>query len=446
MGEDDGETEITVTAEIDGAAQFPGATTVRVSVGGGTATSTDDYGAVTSFDVTIGAGEESGTATFDFTPAPDTLAEGDETVDVTGVSGALTITRDTITIDDAETAPTGITLTVSPDEVGEDDGETEITVTAEIDGAAQFPGATTVRVSVGGGTATSTDDYGAVTSFDVTIGAGEESGTATFDFTPAPDTLAEGDETVDVTGVSGALTITRDTITIDDAETAPTGITLTVSPDEVGEDDGETEITVTAEIDGAAQFPGATTVRVSVGGGTATSTDDYGAVTSFDVTIGAGEESGTATFDFTPAPDTLAEGDETVDVTGVSGALTITRDTITIDDAETAPTGITLTVSPDEVGEDDGETEITVTAEIDGAAQFPGATTVRVSVGGGTATSTDDYGAVTSFDVTIGAAGGERDRHFRLHSRTRHPGGGGRDRGRYGRVGRSDDHQGHYHH
>ena len=503
------------------------AKTVTVSVGGGTATSATDYDAVANFDITIAAGDASKSGTFDLTPTNDVLDEANETIDITGTSGSLTITPATITITDNDAAPSGITLSVSQAAVGEEDGETEITVTATVNGSTRYVDAKTVTVSVGGGTATSATDYGAVENFDIIIAAGDASKSGTFDLTPTNDVLHEANETINVTGTSGSLTITPATVTITDDDAAPSGITLSVSPATVGEGAGETEITVTATVNGSTRYVDAKTVTVSVGGGTATSATDYGAVENFDIIIAAGEASKSGTFDLTPTDDDLHEGSETIDVTGTSGSITITKATIsltdndgqpsfavadasaaegevitftvtrsgamdnavsvkwntkaasgtgaastsdyttmttatkldfakgvgsqtftvattedvlvegdetflveltepvgatisdaeatgTITDDDAAPTGITLSVSPTTVGEGAGETEITVTATVNGSTRYADAKTVTVSVGGGTATSATDYGAVENFDIIIAAGDASKSGTFDL--------------------------------
>ena len=85
------------TATLDGASTFVTATTVTVSVGGGGATSGADYAAVANFDVTIAAGEASGTGTFDLAPTQGTLHEDTETIGVTGAS-RVTVTGDVISL------------------------------------------------------------------------------------------------------------------------------------------------------------------------------------------------------------------------------------------------------------------------------------------------------------------------------------------------------------
>ena len=394
-------TTVTVTATLDGSATLLTDTDVTVSVGGGSATSGTDYAAVSDFTVTIPKETASGSGTFTLTPTQDTIAEGDESIDVTGTADGFTVTKAEVTLTDDDTASGSITLTVSPTSVGEDDGATTVTVTATLGGSATLLTATEVSVSVGGGTATSGTDYAAVSDFTVTIPKETASGTGTFTLTPTQDTIAEGDESIDVTGMATDFTVTKAEMTLTDDETAPAAITLTASPTSVGEDDGATTVTVTATLDGSATRPGATDVTVSVGGGSATSGTDYTAVSDFTVTIPKETASGTGTFTLTPTQDDIAEGDESIDVTGMATDFTVTKAEMTLTDDETAPAAITLTASPTSVGEDDGATTVTVTATLDGSATRPGATDVTVSVGGGSATSGTDYTAVSDFTVTI---------------------------------------------
>ena len=394
-------TTVTVTATLDGSATLPGATEVSVSVGGGSATSGTDYTAVSDFTVTIPKESTSGTGTFTLTPTQDDIAESDESIDVTGTADGFTVTKAEVTLTDDDTAPASITLTTSPTSVLESASGTTVTVTATLDGSATLPGATEVSVSVGGGTATSGTDYTAVSNFTVTIPKERASGSGTFTLTPTQDTIAEGGESIDVTGTADGFTVTKAEVTLTDDETAPASITLTTSPASVGEDDGATTVTVTATLDGSATLLTATEVTVSVGGGSATSGTDYTAVSDFTVTIPKETASGTGTFTLTPTQDDIAEGDETIDVTGAADGFTVTKAEMTLTDDDTAPASITLTTSPTSVGEDDGATTVTVTATLDGSATRPDATDVVVSVGGGSATSGTDYTAVSDFTVTI---------------------------------------------
>ena len=246
----------------------------------------------------------------------------------------------TVTVTDDDAAPSGITLTASPDSVTENGGAKTITVTAAVNGATRFAEARTVSVSVGGGTAVSDTDYTAVVSFDITIGAGEDDASNTFTLTPTNDVLAEGNETIGVTGTLSGVTITSDEITLTDDDAAPSGITLTVdtngatagTPSTVAEDAGATVVTVTATVNGTTRYVDAKTVAVNVADGTAASPADYAEVSNFDITIAAGADSQTGSFTVTPVDDDLDEANETIDVTGTLTDITVTAATVTLTD------------------------------------------------------------------------------------------------------------------
>ena len=98
-------------------------------------------------------------------------------------------------------------------------------------------------------------------------------------------------------------------------------MTLSLNPAAVGESAAATAVTVTASLNNS-PLPTATTVTVSRTGGTATSGTDYTAINAFTVTIQDGQTSGTATLSFDPTGDSLAEGNETVILTGSATGLT----------------------------------------------------------------------------------------------------------------------------
>ena len=424
VGEGAGETEITVTATVNGSTRYVDAKTVTVSVGGGTAISGTDYDAVTNFDITIAAGDASKDGTFDLTPTDDVLDEANETINVTGTSGSLTITPTMVTITDDDAAPGTITISVDADTgtngtqttIAENGGAKTVRVTATITGDTRFVEAKTVTLEVGADADSAEEgvDYANVGTQSIRINAGAASGYVEFTLTPTNDVLHESTETISLDGTVTGVAVTDSSLTLTDDDAAPSGITLSVSPAAVGEEDGETEITVTATVNGTTRYVDAKTVTVSVGGGTAISGTDYDAVTNFDITIAAGDASKDGTFDLTPTDDVLDEANETINVTGTSGSLTITSATVTINDDDAAPTGITLTVSPATVGEGAGETEITVTATVNGSTRYVDAKTVTVSVGGGTATSDTDYDAVANFDIVIAAGDASEDGTFDL--------------------------------
>ena len=408
VGEGAGETEITVTATVNGTTRYVDAKTVTVSVGGGTAISGTDYGAVANFDITIAAGDASNTGTFDLTPTQDDLHEGSETINVSGTSDSLTITPATVTINDDDGQPS---FAVADASANEGDAITfTVTRSGAMDNAVSVKWNTKAATGAG---AASTSDYTVMTTatkLDFAKGVG----TQTFTVATTEDNLHEGNETflVELTEPAGGTIDTAEaTGTINDDDAEPTGITLTVSPATVGEGAGETEITVTATVNGTTRYVDAKTVTVSVGGGTAISGTDYDTVTNFDITIAAGDASNTGTFDLTPTQDDLHEGSETINVSGTSDSLTITPATVTINDDDAAPSGITLSVdtngstsgTPNTVAEGAGATVVTVTATVNGTTRYVDAKTVAVSVADNTAASPADYAAVSGFNITIAA-------------------------------------------
>ena len=271
-----------------------------------------------------------------------------------------------ITVNAAGTAPTGLTLSFDPATVTESATATTITVTATfVGGTFTTERVVTFNSRTGdgtAGTATEVDDYTAVSNTNLTIPANAASGTTTFPFTAAVDTVAEPDgETVEFEGslflmgttlpFDTTVTVTGATITINDpvVANAPTGVTLSVNPATVTESATPTDITLTATFVGGT-FGEDRTAFFRTQGGTATAAGtDYTGVPRTDITIPANAASGSVTIAFTANVDTDVEADgETVFFTGglrnldgtTDTSFTVSRTTLTINDpvaANTAP-------------------------------------------------------------------------------------------------------------
>ena len=105
---------------------------------------------------------------------------------------------------------------------------------------------------------------------------------------------------------------------------ASTKVTVSLSPDEVGEGDGQTTVTVTGRLDGEAlESPTTVTVSVGASGDGATAGTDYGTVAGFTFQILAGATEGSGTFNITPADDDIDEGNESVTVSGSVTGLSV---------------------------------------------------------------------------------------------------------------------------
>ena len=407
---DDPEAEFAATADVD----YVAAPTTVIVPAGNTAASTT---------VTVPAGYTSAVITVNTNE--DTLAaEGTETFRVNLIRARsvspsalddlpLGISTAIGTIWDNDIAPTGITLTATPDRVSEDAGATALTVTATLGGQRSLARDTQVQLALEDSAAAADDDYEAATA-GLTIPAGQMSATATLTLTPVDDSVSEGNETVTIAGAAGYLAVTPAEVTITDDDAAPTGVTLTLAPGVIGEGAGETELTVTATLTGGDLRPVDTRVTLLVEGVSLTLDDgattaaataaDFAADFAADavtLTIPAGRMNGSATLAFTPVDDTLAEGNETAQVSGAAEGLTVTPANMTIEDNDQAPTRIVLSVTPAEVIEGSGDTTLTVTATLEGGGSRISATDVSLTVEGVTATAGDDFTAEEGVTLTI---------------------------------------------
>ena len=411
IAEGAGATSVTVTAALNNATQATDTVvTLTVGVPEDTASEGTDYAAVADLMLTIFAGMTSGTATFTLTPTDDEVAEPDEVVTVAGMADveSLAVTGATVTIEDDEMESLSVALTVLPDTIAEDAGATTVTVTGELNNSARtVETVMTLTVGVSEDTAIEGTDYAAVSDLMLTISAGMTSGTATFTLTPTDDGVAESDETVTVTAEVESLVVMATAVTIEDDEVASTSVALTVSPDTIAEGAGATSVTVTGELDNAAQVTDAVvTLTVGVSEDTAIEGTDYASVGDLMLTISMGATSGTATFTLTPIDDNIFEPDETVAVAGTTDmeGLTVATATVTIEDDEVASTSVALTVSPDTIAEDAGATSVTVTGALNNTAQATDAVvTLTVGVPEDTAIEGTDYALVSDLMLTISA-------------------------------------------
>ena len=155
--------------------------------------------------------------------------------------------------------------------------------------------------------------------FTITIPAGSSSATGTFTLDPTEDVDRRGcggdgvDRGFDHRQRHGDAT----EVTIADNDGAPTGITLTASPESVVESANATTVTVTATVNGTTAYAADKAVTVVVGSGTATEGTDFASVADFTITIPAGASSATGTFTLDPTEDVIDEGaGETVSIDG----------------------------------------------------------------------------------------------------------------------------------
>ena len=399
LGEDAGDTEVQVTATLgDGSTAILDETTVAVSFGGTDEALGSDYEA-SDFTITVAAGAVDGSSTLTLTPNDDNLAEGDETIEVSGSADGFTVVSAEIGLTDNDVAPASITLTVAdPASLAEGAGETAVTVTATLgDGSTALLTETQVTLSLSGTDEALGPDYtaGEVT---ITVAPGATAGSGPVPVSVVDDILAEGDETIQIAGAAEGFSVEPATVALIDNDTAPTAIILTVDTASLDEGAGETAINVTATLgDGSTALLTATEVTLSLSGTDEALGSDYEA-SEVTIAIDAGAVAGSSTLTLTPNDDNLAEGDESIEVAGAAGGFTVVSAEIGLTDNDVAPTLIALTVDTDTFDEGDGETSLTVTATLgDGSTALLTDTEVSLAI------AESDENAATGASVTIGA-------------------------------------------
>ena len=234
-----------------------------------------------------------------------------------GNVAGLTVTPAELAIADDDTASTRLDLSLNPSTVSEAAAATEVAVTGSLDaGARTSDSVVIVTVGASADSATEGLDYASVSVLVITVPANEITGQTAFTLSPENDAIAEGAETISVTGRASGLTVQPATLTLSDDDAASRVVTLAVDPESVSEDAPE-DVTVTASLNAGARAED-TAVRLTVGaaGDTAVPGTDYERVTERTLTIPAGETGGTAAFRLRPLDNDSTDGARTLSVTG----------------------------------------------------------------------------------------------------------------------------------
>ena len=421
LGEDDSATSITVTATLSGST-LPSDTVVTIRALMGTATkgSTGDYTATTLASITIPANSSSATGDMTITPVDDEVVEGDETIIIPGsTTVGLTVSPATVTLTDDNKSTTSdpndkdsAEVSISGPATSVSEGSNAVftvTLSKPVDASVEVPW---TALSTGDGA--ETGDLG-TTSGSVIFAANSAAGaTQSITITATDDSLSETAESFTValgtitstlsTQVSKKSGASSATATIAESDPITVGIS---GPSNVDEGDATTAYTVSLSPSGVIPTEDLT-VQYATSHGTA-STGDYTAK-SGTLTFAA-MSTGDKTFTVQTTEDFTDEPNETFNVTisspsgggGPAPSLGTAKSvTTTITDDDGTPSAITLSVSPSSLGEDDGETTVTVTATLEGTVTLATDTVVSISLGGDAGTG--DYSVTTSLpSVTISA-------------------------------------------
>ncbi len=313
LSENAGPTAVSVAATLSGG-MWDKETRIDVELSGSGAPGSVGYTAADRLELTIPAGELSGSTIFTLTPIDDDVDEQDEIIQLSG-SSSLPVQPASLLIEDDDEPSTSIVLSVLPDAVQEDAGPTVVTVTAALDRSTRTSD-TAVRIAFAGTGLPEAVDFTAVDRLELTIPAGERSGSTSFTLTPIDDDVDEQDEIIQLSG-SSSLPVEPASLLIEDDDEPSTSIVLSAVPRVIQENDGPTIVTVTAALDLSTRTS-ATSVRITASGSGAADAVGFEPVDAFTVTIPAERTSGSATFRLAPVNDRIEASPETITLNGAA--------------------------------------------------------------------------------------------------------------------------------
>ena len=320
--EGSGEQKLTIVAQVRAArnANFEQVIPLRFT---NVSTDATDYTVRGPASVTIERGQSEGRTTAIFFTPTDDLKKEDrvETLRIegsTGQSGTAYVRGTELNILDAA----GVSLSVSPTEIAEDDAATQVIVTASWGDIGDTALNRDLQVPLSWGGTAGEGDYTRSGGDTVTIPASSHSGSTMVTITPTNDNLLEGSETISISGSVPGRSVASTVISLTDDETVP-AITLGVSETSLSESGAAVSVTVNATLDPTVAMANDVTTVILDLGGTATSGTDYSASwspVSRQISIPAGETAGSNTVSLTlnPTDDAIAEGDEVIIVQGTA--------------------------------------------------------------------------------------------------------------------------------
>ena len=401
--EDDDPAPLTLTVDPSSVSEPSGTATVTVTVPAGEAPAAEATitlehtgRASNGTDYAVGAlkiaaGDLSGTATLRV--RDNTVFEGTKTISLQATHSdyqASAVVEISLTDDEVPS----LSLTVSPDSVGEADGQRLATVTVSLPAGEELGADVTVALLHTGTATVAAGDY-TVGALTIEADQNRPTPSAPFRATATLEVVDDGDyegaETIVLqASAPGYAASALLEIALEDDDPAP--LTLTVDPSSVSEPSGTATVTVTA-----GEAPAAEATITLEHTGSATSGTDY---TVGALTIAAGDLSGTATLRV--RDNTVFEGTKTISLQATHSdyqASAVVEISLTDDEVPS----LSLTVSPDSVGEADGQRLATVTVSLPAGEELGADVTVAL-LHTGTAT-------VAAGDYTVGALTIEADQN-----------------------------------
>ena len=380
INEDAGATTVTLTGTLQGSTfedDLDVFLTIVTTEVGNPATRDIDYTTVVP-KLVIEGGQTQGSMTFTITPIDNDGSDDNETIRIKGLDSKKPSAEDEFgDIQELNVGSVDITLKDSGAEAEADDEAAPADPTKPTFAADAAPADQTytkgtaiddlVLPAAAGGDAPLTYSVS-------TLPAGLEFDAATRTISGTPTAVTDGAVNIVYTVIdndrdANALIFT---ITVIEGESPPpvADAQLSVTPSAVREDAGTTQVSLTVTLPAAKDAAETITFTiVSPSEGTQAVRDvDYTASLGAIVSIPAGSTVGTTTLTLTPIDNNQMDSPRAIGVqaTFASGA-TLMKD-LKIADDETPSTSIALSVSQDTISEDSAETNITVTATLDGEA------------------------------------------------------------------------------
>ena len=327
--------------------------------------------------VTLRKGQKEATGTIKFTPINDPAkpTEDDLMVNIK-TTGSTVGGADDIRLIDADKLSTAINLSFSKSTLNRNDGSTDITVTATLNGKVVNQAVTVpLIIDEDASTVTRDVDYTA-TIRSINIPRRRVSGTATINIRPNATAKAGSIQLkASANPVVDGTTIVVNPGSIEISEGPASTIKgLTATPYSIREDAGTKDVTLEVSLQNAllkdevVQF---TISDTNDGLGAAfddadlaTRDVDYRAIVR-SLTILKGETKGTTTMTVTPINNDEQDGLRVFRVTASVGGGNFHAGILLTDD-DTTSKSITLEVSPAEITESDGATVVTVTGTLNG--------------------------------------------------------------------------------
>ena len=174
-------------------------------------------------------------------------------------------------------------------------------------------------------------DFSPVSPFSITVEANASSGIGSFTLTPMNDTVDEQDEHIAVLSTHPQAPDTAFVTLLDDDAT-PLGITLAASPSTIYENDGPTQIAITASVSGETQYADSQKVLITVEGSGVESAVDFDPIADFTVLLPSGASQGLHTMILVPTDDLEGESGERITIRSDHPWVLNTAEILLIDD------------------------------------------------------------------------------------------------------------------